>query len=84
MSKQSAKSPKSKYIIEIDKDACIGAASCIAIAGKTFKLDENNKVLILEGEWDDDDMIMAAAQSCPVFAISIKNAETGAVIFPQT
>src|SRR3990167_3071737 len=76
-------SPKSKYIVEISRDICIGAASCIAIAANTFMLDEGNKVLIIEGEWDDDEIVLAAAQSCPVFAIIIKDAATGKQIFPE-
>ena len=82
--KHTGTSPKSKYIVEISRDICIGAASCIAIAANTFMLDEGNKVLIIEGEWDDEEIILAAAQSCPVFAITIKDAATGKQIFPET
>lgn len=74
---------KSKYRLEIDREACIGAASCVAIAGQTFTLDEENKVLIVEGDWDSDEMVLAAAQSCPVFAIKVFDNETGAQIFPE-
>ncbi len=74
---------KSKYIVELNRDVCIGAASCVAIAGATFKLDETNKVLLVEGDWDTDELILAAAQSCPVFAIKIKDAATGRQIFPE-
>jgi len=73
----------SKYRVEINREICIGAASCVAIAGKSFKLDEQNKVLIVEGDWDSDDIIMAAAQSCPVFAIKIFDKETNKQIFPE-
>ena len=73
----------SKYIIEVDQEVCIGAASCVAIAGTTFKLDAANKVIIVEGDWDSDELILAAAQSCPVFAIKIKDATTGRQIFPE-
>jgi ferredoxin len=81
---QEGKSDKHRYIIEVRKDLCIGAATCVAIAPNTFVMDENNKAIILEGEWEEDDVIMAAAQSCPVFAIIIKDAETGKQIFPET
>ena len=78
------KSTKRKYIVEYHRDACIGAASCAAIAPLTFEMDEENKALIIEeGEWDDEEIILAAAQSCPVFAIIIKDAETGEQIFPE-
>jgi ferredoxin len=76
-------STKRKYIVEILRDVCIGAASCVAIAGETFQMDEENKVYMLETDWDQEDIIMAAAQSCPVFAIIIKDAETGEQIFPE-
>ncbi len=75
--------PKSKYIVEVLRDLCIGAASCVAIAADTFQLDEANKVYILETDWDQDDIILAAAQSCPTFAIIVKDAATGKQIFPQ-
>lgn len=75
--------PTSKYKVEILRDACIGAASCVAIAADTFQLDEENLVYMVEGEWDQDDIILAAAQSCPVFAIIIKDAATGEQIFPE-
>jgi len=80
---QVGKADKHKYIIEVRKDLCIGATTCVAIAPHTFVMDENNKAVILEGEWEDDDIIMASAQSCPVFAIIIKDAKTGKQIFPE-
>ena len=33
--------------IEVDRDLCIGAATCVAIAAKTFGLDEEGKVYVL-------------------------------------
>jgi ferredoxin len=80
---QVGKSTKHKYIIEVRKDICIGATTCVAIAPGTFVMDDNNKAIILSCEWEEDDIIMAAAQSCPVFAIIIKDAETGKQLFPQ-
>lgn len=77
-----ATNTNSKYRVEINRDICIGAASCVAIAGNSFKLDDKNKVLIVESEWDNDDLILAAAQSCPVFAIKIFDKESGKQIFP--
>jgi len=74
----------SKYIIEYDLNKCIGAASCAVIAPLTFFMNEENRAEILDnGEtWDDDDLILSAAQSCPVLAIKIINKETNEQIFP--
>ena len=38
------KNPVSKFIVEIKRDLCIGAGSCVAIAANSFVLDEENKV----------------------------------------
>jgi len=78
------KSKNSKYIVEYRKDMCIGAASCAAIAPLTFKMNDEENIadIISEMEEDEDDIILAAAQSCPVFAIVIKDAKTGVQIFP--
>lgn len=73
----------SKYRIELDRDVCIGAASCIALAGKTFALDATNKVVFVDGDWDSDELLLAAAQSCPVFAIKVFDNATGQQIFPE-
>lgn len=73
--------PKRKYTVEILRDVCIGAATCVAIAPETFQLDEQNLVYMVESDWDEDEIILAAAQSCPVFAIIVKD-ETGKQLFP--
>ncbi len=79
------KSKNSKYIIEYHREICIGAGSCAQIAPATFEMDDENKAVFVqkEGENEDvDDVILAAAQSCPVFAIIVKDAETGEQLFP--
>lgn len=75
---------RSKYIIEYDISKCIGAASCAVIAANTFFMNEENKAEILKDseDFDDDDIIMEAAQSCPVFAIKIIDKESNEVLFP--
>ena len=79
-----ATTQKSRYIIEYDISKCIGAASCAVIAANTFFMNEENKAEILKDteDFDDDDIIMEAAQSCPVFAIKIIDKESGEVLFP--
>lgn len=65
------------------RDKCIGAASCVAVAPKTFKLDDQNKAVIIKstGDKDADDTILLAAQSCPTAAIEVYD-ESGKKIWP--
>lgn len=79
-----ATSEKSQYIIEYDRNICIGAASCAAIAPLTFMMDDENRAIINPDseEFDMDEVILAGAQSCPVFAIKIIDKKTGLQIFP--
>jgi ferredoxin len=78
------KSANSKYIIEYHRDRCEGAGTCAAIAGNTFIMNADNIAELVNNsnEADPDDIILAAAQSCPVFAIVVRDADTGKQIFP--
>ena len=67
----------------VDRDLCIGAATCVAVAPKTFNLDSQAKAVILETvEEDTDETIIDAARACPVAAIFIED-EKGNRIFPK-
>jgi ferredoxin len=57
--------------IIVDREKCIGAAACVAIATETFGLDQEGKVFVLEGDHDARGAILDAARSCPVGAITL-------------
>mgnify|MGYP001582991547 FL=1 len=81
----------------IDRNLCIGAASCIAVAPTGFELDAENKAVIrrkagsptseatdrhdLEDAAIDDDMLLLAAKSCPTQAIIVYD-EAGKQVYP--
>jgi len=82
--------------ITVDRGLCIGAGSCLTAVEGVFELDEENKAVMLltggmkssestkenlanAGALDAD--ILAAAQSCPVMAILLHDAE-GNQIYP--
>lgn len=73
-----------KYKVKVDRDLCIGAGSCVAVAPKTFELDSEGKAVILrkdgskssdiisyENIGDTEENILNSARSCPVNAIII-------------
>lgn len=67
----------------VDRELCIGAATCIAVAPNAFELDHEAKAVYKSNHDHDDETILAAAQSCPVYAIILKNKE-GKKVYPET
>ena len=81
----------------IDRNLCIGAASCIAVAPTGFELDADNKAVLrrraapptsaatdradLEDATIDDEILLLAAKSCPTQAIIVYD-EEGKQIYP--
>ncbi|MDP2585262.1 MAG: ferredoxin [Candidatus Levybacteria bacterium] len=70
-----------KYKVKVIRSLCIGAASCIAVSPNIFKLDSENKAVILEGQ-DVPENILMAAQSCPTKAIIIIDTQTNTQVWP--
>lgn len=80
--------------IRVDREKCIGAASCVALLPQVFKLDQENKAVLHSrdgsetSDWTDvfevdaelDDLIQAA-ESCPTLAIIIED-DDGNQIYP--
>jgi ferredoxin len=83
MSKSEEKKKK-VYQVKIDRDTCIGAATCVVVTPEGFDLDEESTAVTKEGveKLADDDLFLAA-QSCPVKAIMLFDAD-GSQIFPKS
>jgi ferredoxin len=67
--------------VKIDRSLCTGVGNCVAVAPTVFKLDKNNKAVVLEIDSVDSQTLMDAAESCPVDAIIIEDDE-GNQIYP--
>ena len=69
--------------VHVDRDLCIGAATCIAVAPKAFSLDSDAKSIILKSvDEESDEAIIDAARGCPTAAIIITD-QSGNKIFPK-
>ncbi|MEI6532943.1 MAG: ferredoxin [Candidatus Roizmanbacteria bacterium] len=69
--------------VRVDRDLCIGAATCIAVAPKTFLLDSEAKAIVIITAPDEDgDTLIDSARACPVAAIFIED-QNGNKIFPK-
>jgi len=72
-----------KLKVWVERNLCIGAATCVAVAPKTFVLDSEAKAIILDSSLQDDpNTIIEAAKACPVAAIFIED-DQGKRIFPS-
>lgn len=72
-----------KYKIQVKRDLCISATSCVAVSPEVFEMDGEDKAIILEDGTDEPENILMAAQSCPTKAIIITDAETGEQVWPE-
>lgn len=69
--------------VKIDRNLCIGAASCVVIAPKVFQLDSEAKAIVVDQLGAEDATILDAAKSCPVLAIIIDD-DNGKQIWPES
>jgi len=74
---------KTKYQVKVINDKCIGAASCVAVAAMTFKLNDANIAEIIDQDGNVDEEKLLAAQSCPTAAIEVVDTTTGETIWPK-
>ncbi len=85
-----------KITIKVDPDLCIGAAACVVVAPESFRLNEENKAVVLDHGKDGNlyerelevseaelENVILAAESCPTLAVFVFD-EAGKQIFPRT
>jgi ferredoxin len=68
--------------IVIDRLRCIGSGSCADTAPDVFQLDEADRSVIINPRGAIPDVIVAAAESCPVDAIKIIDEQAGQQLYP--
>jgi ferredoxin len=56
--------------VKVDKENCIGCGLCVAVAEKTFFLNDEGKSEVKEDPKDTEEKIQEAIDSCPVQVIS--------------
>ncbi len=71
-----------RWRIEIDRGVCIGSGMCVGQAPDGFALDSARQSQPLTPETDANEGILAAAENCPVEAITITLLEGGEPVFP--
>lgn len=69
--------------IAVDREVCISAADCVAIAPNTFELDAEGKCIVKDPKGHDLETILEAAKACPVACIYIYD-DNGKQLWPES
>jgi ferredoxin len=67
--------------IAVDRELCFGFGDCVDTAPAVFALDEHNVATVIDPDGARLDIVVEAAQNCPVDAIMITDAD-GVQIYP--
>lgn len=71
-----------KLRVWVDHQTCVGNTMCENIAPKVFRLNDNRQSEAVDPAADSVEKILEAAESCPVSAIFVEDADTGERLFP--
>jgi ferredoxin len=64
-------SPGNRIRIEVDRALCIGSGDCVDTAPEVFELDAEDKARVIDPDGAPADVVIEAAQNCPVTAIFV-------------
>jgi ferredoxin len=67
--------------IEVDRELCFGFGDCVDTAPNVFALDDGNVAIVTDPDGASYDLIVEAAQNCPVDAITLTGAD-GERLYP--
>lgn len=71
-----------RWRVEVDRSVCIGSGMCVTHAPEGFRLDTARQSHPVAQETDAAEQVLAAAEGCPVEAITITLLESGEPVFP--
>jgi ferredoxin len=71
-----------KLKVTVDHDVCVGNAMCPHIAGKVFQLNADRQSEVTDPDGEPREVVLEAAEACPVSAITVVDADTGEQLFP--
>lgn len=71
-----------KVVATVDRSICVGNAGCIVVAPDVFALDENRQSVAVDSDAAAWELVLEAAENCPVGAISVVDTASGQSLFP--
>ncbi len=70
--------------ILVDRDVCVACDRCRENAPNTFEMDAEAKARVINPEGDPRDVVLFAAESCPMGAITVRDSHTGEQLVPKS
>jgi ferredoxin len=64
-------SPKNRIHLVVERDVCIGSGDCVDALPSVFRLDEEDKAVVIDPDAATVDEIVGAAMNCPIAAIFV-------------
>ncbi|GHB60064.1 hypothetical protein GCM10010306_062040 [Streptomyces umbrinus] len=71
-----------RWKVTVDPRMCVRTGLCAASAPKEFELDERGQGRAKADTLPASEEVLEVAESCPIEAISIADADTGEAVFP--
>ncbi|MFJ3949116.1 ferredoxin [Streptomyces libani] len=71
-----------RWEVVVDRSVCIGSGMCVATAPDGFRLDTARQSHPVAPEADAAESVLAAAEGCPVEAITLTVSGSGEAVFP--
>lgn len=73
---------RKQWVLDVDRATCTGTGMCVGSAPEHFRL-EGGRARVIDGRVAPDEMLIDAADVCPVEAITVRDAVTGEVLAPE-
>ncbi|MEE4421840.1 ferredoxin [Streptomyces bugieae] len=71
-----------RWRVAVDRGVCIGSGMCVGAAPDGFRLDTARQSHPVATETEAGERVLAAAEGCPVEAITLTVVDSGAAVFP--
>jgi ferredoxin len=71
-----------RITVRIDRERCVGAAMCVAVAPDTFMIDAEGKAVVIIHSAEEAQRVRQAAEECPAGAVILEDADTHEQVFP--
>ncbi|MFN2115066.1 MAG: ferredoxin [Anaerolineae bacterium] len=69
--------------VVIDLNRCVGSTLCVMVAPRSFRLGPGGQSVALDPIGDEPGKVLNAAVQCPMGAITVRDADSGDVLFPR-